>query len=191
MEGNVMGGVCGTCRGEDKCIQFFCFGYDIPLCCCNWMIPKHSNQTQPLLLRKQFCCYKNSLRVSNSKAIIRRSCYKNRQTKAGLKLEALAILFMPCFVTGRRGIRRKQLQVYLKEMRGYWKLKEEALDRTSWRTGIWRGLWICKTDYIMNVISGYSGKRYVLWLHVSVRKQLFSSHLKTVSQIVRIQNALC
>jgi hypothetical protein len=30
-------------------------------------------------------------------------------------------------VTGRRGRRRKQLQRDLKEGRGYWKLKEEAL----------------------------------------------------------------
>jgi len=39
----------------------------------------------------------------------------------------------------RRGIRRKQLHVDLKEMRGYWKLKEEALDRTAWRTNFGRG----------------------------------------------------
>jgi len=37
-------------------------------------------------------------------------------------------------VTGRRGGRRKQLLDDLKEKRGYWKLKEEALDRTLWRT---------------------------------------------------------
>jgi hypothetical protein len=36
-------------------------------------------------------------------------------------------------VTGRRGIRRKQLLDDLKEKRGYWKLKEEALDPTVWR----------------------------------------------------------
>jgi hypothetical protein len=33
-------------------------------------------------------------------------------------------------MTGRRGRRRKQLLDDLKEKRGYWKLKEEALDRT-------------------------------------------------------------
>ena len=38
-------------------------------------------------------------------------------------------------VTGRRGIRRTELQDYLKETRRYWKLKEEAVDRTVWRTG--------------------------------------------------------
>jgi hypothetical protein len=37
-------------------------------------------------------------------------------------------------VTGRQGRRRKQLLDDLKKTRGYWKLKEEALDRTLWRT---------------------------------------------------------
>jgi hypothetical protein len=36
--------------------------------------------------------------------------------------------------TGRRGRRRKHLLDDLKEKRRYWKLKEEALDRTVWRT---------------------------------------------------------
>jgi hypothetical protein len=37
-------------------------------------------------------------------------------------------------MTGRRGRGRKQLLDDLKEKRRYWKLKEEALDRTLWRT---------------------------------------------------------
>jgi hypothetical protein len=37
-------------------------------------------------------------------------------------------------LTGRRGIRRKQLLDDLKERRGHRKLKEEALDRALWRT---------------------------------------------------------
>jgi len=36
-------------------------------------------------------------------------------------------------VKGRRGRRCKQLLDSLHEKRGYWKLKEEALDRTLWR----------------------------------------------------------
>jgi hypothetical protein len=40
---------------------------------------------------------------------------------------------------GGRGRRCKQLLDDLKEKRGYWKLKEEALDRTVWRTCFWRG----------------------------------------------------
>jgi hypothetical protein len=42
-------------------------------------------------------------------------------------------------VIGRRGRRRKQLLDDLKEKRGYWKLKEETLDRTLWRTRCERG----------------------------------------------------
>jgi hypothetical protein len=37
-------------------------------------------------------------------------------------------------MTGRRGRRRKELLDDLKEERRYWKSKEEALDRTLWRT---------------------------------------------------------
>jgi len=37
-------------------------------------------------------------------------------------------------IVGRRGRRRKQLLDDIKEERGYWKLKEEALDHTLWRT---------------------------------------------------------
>jgi hypothetical protein len=42
-------------------------------------------------------------------------------------------------MTGRRGRRRKQLLNDLKEKRIYWKLKEEPLDRTLWRTRFGRG----------------------------------------------------
>jgi hypothetical protein len=42
-------------------------------------------------------------------------------------------------VTGRRGRRHKQLLDDLKETRGYWKLKEEALDRSLSRTRSGRG----------------------------------------------------
>jgi hypothetical protein len=42
-------------------------------------------------------------------------------------------------MTGRRGRRRKQLLDDINEKRKYWKLKEEALDRTLWRTHFGRG----------------------------------------------------
>ena len=42
-------------------------------------------------------------------------------------------------VKGRRGRRSKQLLDGLKEARGCWKLKEEALSRTVWRTRSGRG----------------------------------------------------
>ena len=41
-------------------------------------------------------------------------------------------------VTGRRGIRNKQLMDDLEEKRGYLKLEEDALDHTVWRTGLVR-----------------------------------------------------
>jgi hypothetical protein len=43
-------------------------------------------------------------------------------------------------VTGRRGRRRKQLLDYVKETRGYWRLKEEALDHTLWGTGFGKSM---------------------------------------------------
>jgi hypothetical protein len=42
-------------------------------------------------------------------------------------------------MTGRRGRRRKQLLDDLKKKIRYWELKEEALDRTLWRTRFGRG----------------------------------------------------
>jgi hypothetical protein len=42
-------------------------------------------------------------------------------------------------VTGILGSRRKQLLDDPKEKRRYWKLKEEVLDRTLWRTHFGRG----------------------------------------------------
>jgi hypothetical protein len=42
-------------------------------------------------------------------------------------------------IAGYRGSRSKQLLDDLKEKRGYWKLKEEALGRTLWRTRFGRG----------------------------------------------------
>ena len=42
-------------------------------------------------------------------------------------------------MTGRRGRSRKKLLDDLKERRGYSHLKEEALDRTTWRARFGRG----------------------------------------------------
>jgi len=42
-------------------------------------------------------------------------------------------------VTGRQGRRRRKLLDDLKERRGYAHLKEEALDRTTWRARFGRG----------------------------------------------------
>jgi len=42
-------------------------------------------------------------------------------------------------VTGGQRLRGKQLLDVLNEKRGYWKLKEKALDRNVWRTRFGRG----------------------------------------------------
>jgi hypothetical protein len=42
-------------------------------------------------------------------------------------------------MTEKRGRRRQQILDDLKEKRRYWKLKEEALDLTQWRTCFGRG----------------------------------------------------
>jgi len=43
----------------------------------------------------------------------------------------------------RGGRRHKELMGNLKERRRDWKLKEEAVDHTPWRTGFVKSLWIC------------------------------------------------
>jgi hypothetical protein len=63
--------------------------------------------------------------------ILRRNCLLKHLIKG--KLEGRIKM------TERRGRRRKQLPNDLKEKRGYWKLKEEALDGTLWRTRFGRG----------------------------------------------------
>jgi len=46
-------------------------------------------------------------------------------------------------VTGRRKRCKQELDDF-KETRGYWELKEEALDHTLWRTRFGKRLWICR-----------------------------------------------
>jgi hypothetical protein len=63
--------------------------------------------------------------------ILRRNCLLQRviegKTKGGID------------VTGRRGRRSRKLVDDLKERRGYSHLKEEAVDRTMWRSRFGRG----------------------------------------------------
>jgi len=63
--------------------------------------------------------------------ILRRNCILQRVTEEKLQggIE----------VTGRQGRRRRKLLDDLKERRGYSHLKEEALDRTTWRARFGRG----------------------------------------------------
>ena len=75
-------------------------------------------------------------------------------------------------IEGRRGRRRKQLLDDLKETRGYWELKEEAQDRTVWRTGFGRGCGsVDKTDCGMN---GYVGA--VVWSSVLAVGEQMGKH---------------
>jgi hypothetical protein len=63
--------------------------------------------------------------------ILRRNCLLKHATDGELERRI--------DVTRRRGRRRKQLLDDLKEKRRYWKLKEDALDRTVWRTRFGKG----------------------------------------------------
>jgi len=63
--------------------------------------------------------------------ILRRNCLLQRVTEGNIQggIE----------VTGKQGRRRRKLLDDLKERRGYFNLKEEALDRTMWRARFGRG----------------------------------------------------
>jgi len=63
--------------------------------------------------------------------ILRRNCLLRRVIEGKIKGEIE--------VTGRRGRRRRKLLNDLKGRRGYFLLKEEALDRTMWRARFGRG----------------------------------------------------
>jgi hypothetical protein len=63
--------------------------------------------------------------------ILRRNCHLKHVIEG--KIEGRTEMM------GRWGRRRKQLLDDVKEERGYWELKEEALDRTLWRTRFGRG----------------------------------------------------
>jgi len=63
--------------------------------------------------------------------ILRRNCLLKHVTES--KMEGRIE------VMGRRGRRRKQILDDLQVEKGRWELKEEALDRTLWRTGFGRG----------------------------------------------------
>jgi len=59
-------------------------------------------------------------------------------------------------VTGRRGRRSKHLLDGVKEKGEYWKLKEETLDRTVWRTGFGRGCGpVVKRHHGMNELTSW------------------------------------
>ena len=95
-------------------------------------------------------------------------------------------------VTGRQVRRRKQLLDDLKETRGYWKLKAEALDGTVWRTGLGRGCgpvvrqtkeW---TNEWMNEWSEWMNDRYMsIRLHgVTSQKTILTAIAIVTSSII-------
>ena len=63
--------------------------------------------------------------------ILRRNCFLQRATKGKIQVGIE--------VTGRQGRRRRKLFDDLKERRGYYHLKEKALDSTMWRARFGRG----------------------------------------------------
>ena len=73
-------------------------------------------------------------------------------------------------VTGRRGRRRKELMDELKERRGYWKLKEKALDRTLWQTCFERGYGSVvsqSTEWLKQMYKKVTYTEGVLWTQIS------------------------
>jgi hypothetical protein len=62
------------------------------------------------------------------------------------------------YVTGRRGRRRKQILDDVKKTTGYWKFKEETLDRTVWRIRFGRGY-----GPVVRQITEWFSKEYKLW----------------------------
>jgi hypothetical protein len=82
--------------------------------------------------------------------ILRRNCLLKHAIEGNLE-ERIEM-------TGRGGRRRKQLLDNLKETIRYWKLKEEALDRTLWRTRFGRGYGPVvrqTTEWMTCAVSGY------------------------------------
>ena len=112
----------------------------------NWSSPSFSNTTFPNFPGVSDLLFEVLHRVKEDRTILhtlqrrkanwighrlRRNCFLKHviERKVGGRIE----------VTGRRERRREQLMDDLTEKRRYWKLKQEALDRTLWRTHFGRG----------------------------------------------------
>jgi len=84
-----------------------------------------------LLLAEEFSTWITKRKAKWFGQVLRRNCLLQQviggKIKGGIE------------VTGRRGIRRRQLLDDLTKRRGYSHLKEEALDRTMWRAHFGRG----------------------------------------------------
>jgi len=73
---------------------------------------------------------------------LRRNCLTKRVIKGKIERSVGVI--------GRRGIRRKHQLDDFKERREYWKLKEDTLVPTMWRTRFGKGYGYRKTDCVVN-----------------------------------------
>jgi hypothetical protein len=96
----------------------------------------HVRNEEVLLRVKEQRNILHKILVSKRKAnwvghILRRNCLLQRAIEGNVKGGVE--------VTGRRGRRRRKLLDDLKEGREYSHLKEEAVDRTMWRTRFGRG----------------------------------------------------
>jgi hypothetical protein len=99
-----------------------------------WEIKYYISQKEMNILHKQ---KRNANWVGHNlrKELLSKTCYWKKKLEGRRE------------ISWRRGRRRKQLLDDLKETRGYWKLKAEALDRTV-ENSLWNSLRTCrKTDY--------------------------------------------
>ena len=86
-------------------------------------------------------------------------------------------------MTARRRRRRKQLLEYLKEKKGYWKLKESAVDGTIWRTFFGRGMWTCcKADC---GVDGWMTSLFGITSNQHLTPHIALNHLKPVYLSIR------
>jgi len=77
-------------------------------------------------------------------------------------------------VKGRRGRKREQLLDSLEEKREYWNLKDEALDRTVWRTGSERSCQKCLESF-------------ELWCWRRMEKISWTDHVRNEEVLHRVQ----
>jgi hypothetical protein len=88
-------------------------------------------------------------------------------------------------MTGRR--RKQQVMDSLKQKRRYWKLKEEALDRTVWRTRFGRG-YAPVVDRLQNVWNDTSNCiNHKMWPHVSTNYMVILRPLGHVKPKLKLQ----